>query len=93
MSFFLTLQEMTIFKFSFLVAINAFLYLIMDAQLVLTPKFTTLLLFSFLFLVGIQILAVFLNVTTLWTRNCSRIPLGILFMLLFVCFVAVNVYL
>jgi hypothetical protein len=92
-NFFLTIQEMTIFKFTFLVAANGLLYMFQDMQFLTAPKFTTLILGSFAFIILTQLLGAFLNFTGIWTKSCSRIPVALLYILLFIAFIGVNVYL
>lgn len=90
---FLTLQELTIFKFTFLVSVNALLYLLTDITFIVPSKFKGLIVLAFLFIIGLHVLALFLNVTKLWLKPWMRIPTGIIFILFYLGFIAVNVLL
>lgn len=91
-SFFLTVQEMTIFKYSLFYAING-LITVLTGDMPRTDKMLTLMTISYLFVVGFTVMAQIFNVTKLWYVSAMRYPLGILYLLLYVGFVAINVYL
>lgn len=89
---FLTIQELTIFKYTFLVGINALSYVFTDITFVVTRKFKTLLVVGFMFIIGMHVLAILLNATKLWLKPGMRVPVGILFILFYLGFIGINVY-
>lgn len=88
---FLTLQELSIFKFTLLVALNVLLYAFVTIEFVMLPKFKLLITMAFLFVVSMQLIAVLLNATKLWTKPWMRVPTGAFFILIYLCFVGLNV--
>jgi hypothetical protein len=90
-NFFLTIQEMTIFKFTFLIFINGMTTYI-TGDLRISLKVETLIIMAFATVIGIHLVAFFLNLTGLWLKPCMKIPVAIIFMLLYVIFLGMNYY-
>lgn len=90
-NFFLTIQEMTIFKFTFLIFLNG-VTTYLTGDLTISLKIETLLIVSFASVVGIHIIAFFLNMTGLWLKPCMKIPVAIIFMLFYLAFLGMNYY-
>ena len=90
-NFFLTIQEMTIFKFSFLIFLNGVATYI-TGDLRISLKVETLLIIAFGVIVGIHVIAFFLNLTGLWLKPCMKIPVAAIFMLMYVLFLGLNYY-
>lgn len=91
-NFYLTFLELSIFKFSFLTACNVLMTLIrgpIDSY----PQIDVQIIIAFLVVMFIQLLSFFLNVTKLWSRRCAKVPVALLYILLFLAFVGINVYL
>lgn len=90
---FLTLQELTIFKFTFLVAVNGLLYVFTSNQFLMLAKFKLMISLAFCFVIVLQLKAVLLNLCGLLTKSWMRVPVGVLFILIYLGFIALNIYL
>lgn len=91
-NFYLTFLELTIFKFSFLTACNVLMTLI-RGNIDSYPQIDLLIIIAFLVLMFIQLLSFFLNITKIWTRRCAKIPIALLYIIIFLGFVGINIYL
>ena len=91
-NFFLTVQEMTIFKYSLLYSING-LITVVTVDMVMNSKILTLLSISYIFVMGFTLISLLLNVSKLWFIKFLKYPIALLYLAAFAGFITINIYL
>lgn len=89
---FLTIQELSIYKFTFLVSCIGIFYWVSSGQLLDSPKLNTMIFLSFCLVMFLMVLSVLVHVTGLWKKRGCKWLIGAGYCLFFGVFVAINVY-